>query len=206
MQAGARIFQKSPATDVVRNSGRYRITTPAGTLRAENVLIATNGYSSENIPEWMAARYLPTQSSVLVTRPLTQEVQQAQSWTTAQMAYDTRDLLHYFRLMPDGRFLFGMRGGLMSSARAEIAAQRRTRQDFERMFPAWALVPSPHSWSGMVCLARNRVPFVGPIREQPGMFAGFAYHGNGVAMGSYAGRLLADLALNRPPPKCSIPQ
>ena len=199
VQAGARIFQKSPATDVVRDAGQYRVTTPAGALRAENVLIATNGYSSEDIPEWMAARYLPAQSSVLVTQPLTQEEQQAQGWTSAQMAYDTRNLLHYFRLMPDGRFLFGMRGGLMSSAQAEIAAQRRTRKDFERMFPAWAHVPSPHRWSGMVCLARNRVPFVGPIREKPGLFAGFAYHGNGVAMGSYAGRLLADLALNRPP-------
>jgi glycine/D-amino acid oxidase-like deaminating enzyme len=30
-------------------------------------------------------------------------------------------------------------------------------------------------------------------------FAAMCYHGNGVAMGSYAGTLLADLALGRPP-------
>ena len=33
----------------------------------------------------------------------------------------------------------------------------------------------------------------------PGAFAGFAYHGNGVAMGTYAGALLADMALDRAP-------
>ena len=115
------------------------------------------------------------------------------------MAYDSRNLLHYFRLMPDRRFLFGMRGGLISSPAAERRARLKTRRDFERMFPAWRHIPSPNQWSGMVCLSRRRVPFVGAVPGRPGMFAGLAYHGNGVAMGSFAGRLLADLALSRKP-------
>ena len=41
-------------------------------------------------------------------------------------------------LMPDNRFLFGTRGGLLSSPRAEAAALARARRDFEAMFPAWA--------------------------------------------------------------------
>jgi glycine/D-amino acid oxidase-like deaminating enzyme len=53
-------------------------------------------------------------------------------------------------------------------------------------------------WSGMVCLSRNLVPFVGPVPEQPGLFAGLCYHGNGVAMGTYGGRLLAGLILGQP--------
>jgi len=162
-------------------------------------LIATNGYSSEDMPDWLAARYLPTQSAVLVTRPLSEGELAAQGWTSDQMAYDTRNLLHYFRLMPDRRFLFGMRGGLMSSAWSERQVHERVRGDFEAMFPAWKEVPSPNHWSGMVCLSRNRVPYVGPVPERPGMFAGLAYHGNGVAMGSYSGRWLADLVLGRDP-------
>ena len=31
------------------------------------------------------------------------------------MAYDSRKLLHYFRLLPNGRFLFGGRGGTDAS-------------------------------------------------------------------------------------------
>ena len=51
----------------------------------------------------------------------------------------------------------------------------------------------------MVCLSRNLVPFVGPVPQQPGIFAGLCYHGHGVAMGSYAGRILADLAQGKRP-------
>lgn len=196
---GARIFQKSAATAIQRQGGAYRIDTAQGTVTANVVLIATNGYSSDDVPNWLAARYLPSQSNVLVTRPLTEAEIATQAWNSDQMAYDTRNLLHYFRLMPDRRFLFGSRGGLLSSPAAETRARQQNRRDFERMFPAWRDVPSANQWSGLVCMSRRRVPFVGPVPNQPGMFAGLAYHGNGVAMGSYAGKLLADLALSAKP-------
>jgi len=196
-EAGAHIYRNSPADRIQRGGNGYRIGLPQGEMQAETVLLCTNGYSSEDVPQWLSGRYMPAQSTVLVTRPLSEGELQAQGWTSDQMAYDTRNLLHYFRLMPDRRFLFGMRGGLLSGARAEAAARARTRRDFEAMFPAWRTVESAHSWSGFVCLARNRVPFAGPVPGNPGMFAGLAYHGNGVAMGSYTGRLLAEVALGR---------
>ena len=107
------------------------------------------------------------------------------------MSYDSRNLLHYFRLMPDRRMLFGMRGGILSSPGVEAAALRRVRKDFETMFPAWSGVETPFGWSGMVCLARNQAPFIGAIPGRPGLHAALAYHGNGVAMGSWAGHMIA---------------
>lgn len=196
---GAQLFQQSAATDIRRDGAKWRIDSPRGSVTVDTVIIATNGYSSEDVPEWMAGRYLPSQSNVTVTRPLTDAEIAAQGWHSDQMAYDTRNLLHYFRLMPDRRFLFGLRGGLMSSPAAEARTRKRNRRDFERMFPAWRDVPSVNQWSGLVCLSRRRVPFVGPVCGQPGLYAGFAYHGNGVAMGSYSGRLLADLVLSTKP-------
>ncbi|MBT6097708.1 MAG: FAD-dependent oxidoreductase, partial [Marinovum sp.] len=70
--------------------------------------------------------------------------------------------------------------------------------NFAEMFPAWCKVEIEYDWSGLICLTRNLTPFVGPIQQMPGVYAGFGYHGNGVAMGSYAGALLADLALGAP--------
>jgi len=190
-----RFFDRTPVTDI--DGGR--VVTPKATLSADRVILATNGYSSEDVPDWMAGRYMPAQSTVIVTRPLSDTELRDQGWTTGQMAYDTRTLLHYFRLMPDGRFLFGMRGGLRSSQDAERRARRAVQADFRRLFPALANVEVTHAWSGMVCLSRDRVPFVGPVPGQPRLLAGFAYHGNGVAMGTHAGRTLADLALGRAP-------
>ncbi|MFG6578615.1 NAD(P)/FAD-dependent oxidoreductase [Sulfitobacter sp. 1A13191] len=192
-EAGAAMYHNSPATGVTGREGAFEVTTPQGCIRAERVIIATNGYSSEDLPPWLAARYMPTQSSVIVTRPMTEAELSAQGWTSQQACYDSRHLLHYFRLMPDNRMLFGVRGGLMSNPNSERRALARARADFEAMFPAWRHVETPHGWSGMVCIARNRMPFVGQVPDQPGIFAGLCYHGNGVAMASYSGAILADL-------------
>lgn len=196
--AGAQVFGDAPVQRMTREGGTWRLSLPGGAeLRAGNVILATNGYSSEDMPDWMAARYMPAQSSVIVTRPMSEAELAAQGWTSDQMAYDTRHLLHYFRLMPDRRFLFGMRGGLRSTPASEAGIRRLIRRDFEAMFPAWREVETPFYWSGMVCLARDMAPYCGPVPGMPGVFAGFAYHGNGVAMGSYTGALLADLILAR---------
>lgn len=197
-EAGARIFASSPATGLVRGNG-WQVTTPGGQVRCRKVVIATNGYSSEDLPRWMAARYLPLQSSVIVTEPIPEALQQAQGWTSGQMAYDTRRMLHYFRLMPDGRFLFGMRGGLSQTPGAIARNHHAILRDFRAMFPAWAEVEVPWYWSGLVCMTVARTPFVGPVPGQEGLFAGFGYHGNGMAMGSYAGAILSDLVQGRAP-------
>ncbi len=197
--AGATLYQRSPAQSVIQDETGWHLVTPTGRLSADRLVIATNGYSSENIPAWLAGRYMPAQSTVMVTRPITAAEQAAQGWSSAQMAYDTRHMLHYFRLMPDGRFLFGMRGGLTASPQAEARIRALLRRHFEDLFPAWRDVEATHMWSGMVCLSRNLVPFVGAVPEHPGLFAGLCYHGNGVAMGSYAGALLAELVQGRTP-------
>lgn len=197
--SGALLFQNSPITHIERQKSYWQLRSGQICVRAKNVVIATNGYSSDNLPDWLAARYMPAQSTVLVTRPLSQTELDAQGWTSEQMAYDTRNLLHYFRLMPDRRFLFGARGGLFATSRSEARIRRALRRDFEKMFPAWSEVETTHSWSGMVALSGDLTPFVGPVPEHQGLFAGFCYHGNGVAMGSYAGKLLSDLVQHKQP-------
>ncbi len=192
--SGARLYEDAPVNAITRENGRYVLTTPKGRVRAKKLIVATNGYSSEDVPEWMAGRYLPALSAILVTRELTAAEIAAQGWSSDYLAYDSRNLLHYFRLMPNRRFLFGGRGGTSSSAEALAGRHTILRADFERMFPAWAHVETPHFWSGFVCLTRDLTPFAGPIGDWDDAWAGFAWHGNGVALGTWSGKLLAGLA------------
>ncbi|MCA0997509.1 NAD(P)/FAD-dependent oxidoreductase [Alloyangia pacifica] len=197
--AGAALHDHSPVTALRQEGGRWHLTTPQAVLTANRVILATNGYSSEDVPDWLRGRYLPVQSSVIVTEPLSEMQRAAAGWTSRQMAYDTRQLLHYFRLMPDNRFLFGMRGGLTATDRAQRAISKKIRREFIEMFPAWSGVRISHEWAGLVCLMANLTPYVGPVPELPGLFAGLGFHGNGVAMGTHAGVLLADLAQGKAP-------
>ena len=191
--AGARLYSQSPVRGIGGADGVWRLRMVRGTVTARQIVLATNGYSSEDVPRWLRGRYLPVQSSVLVTRPLTEAEQQAQGWTSSQMAYDTRFLLHYFRKMPDNRFLFGMRGGLRATPRADARTLDQLHRDFRAMFPAWGNVAVTHRWQGLVCLMPGLTPFCGEVPGMPGVYAGMGFHGNGVAMGTHTGRLLADL-------------
>jgi len=202
---GAQIYAKTLAQRIVPTPSGYDITTPNGTVSCKKFIIATNGYSSEDMFPWMRARFLPVQSSVIVTRPITDLEKTAQGWTSAQMAYDSRFLLHYFRMMPNNRFLFGMRGGLQYTERSNERIRWKIRHDFARMFPAWRYVSVDYEWSGLVALNRSETPYIGGIPGYLGGYTGFGYHGNGVAMASYAGALLSDMVLDqigtRPYPK-----
>lgn len=197
--AGALIFEKSQVTKLEPQLDGWRLKANGHALQADQVIVATNGYSSDDLPSWLAGRYLPSQSNVIVTRPLTEDELVSAGWTTDQMAYDSRNLLHYFRLMPDRRFLFGMRGGLLTGKASEVRATAKVRADFEEMFPAWRNIETTHNWSGLVCLAREMLPFVGAVPAKEGLWAGMCYHGNGVAMGTYSGAILAQLVQGKKP-------
>lgn len=197
-KAGAQIFEHSVVSGISAQKGGWLLHANGQQIHADQVILATNGYSSEDVPPWLAGRYMPGQSNVIVTRSLSDDEISKAGWSTDQMAYDTRNLLHYFRLLPDRRFLFGMRGGLRTGPKAKARAAIRIRKDFNAMFPAWHDVEVTHDWSGMVCLSRDTLPFVGVVPDHIGLWAGMCYHGNGVAMGSYSGALLANEILGRP--------
>lgn len=192
-RAGGSIFGKSPVSSLTRDGERWRVETEHGYVRARKVVLAGNGYARENAPKWLYGRTLPAMSSIQVTRPLSDAELADQGWTSETMAADTRILLHYFRLLPDRRFLFGTRGGIFDTDTALTTMQKRARSDFETMFPAWTDVETEYSWHGNVCLARRLTPFVGVVPGMEGVYAALGWHGSGIAMASISGEKLAGL-------------
>ncbi|MCV0424185.1 MAG: FAD-binding oxidoreductase [Roseibium sp.] len=200
-KAGSRIFGNSPAIEIRElENGRYQVDTPTGRILADRLIVATNGYSSDNLPDWLRGRYLPVVSHMLVTRSLSDQELQSQGWTSRRIAFDTRGLLHYFRLLPDGRMLFGMRGTSDITPKSQAHMGRLVRRHFEAMFPEFTAAETEFHWSGLVCLSRNLVPYVGRIGDWRHAWTGLAYHGGGVAMATYAGRMLAGLTAQKPDP------
>lgn len=192
-EAGAELHGNSPVQSWTQKNGKHHLQTPGGTVIADHAVLATNGYSSENLPDWMAGRALPVMTSIVVTKPLTEDEKAAQGWTADYMTYDSRRLLHYFRLLPNNRFMFGGRGGLDASPEGRLATRGKLIADFNRMYPAWKDVPIEYNWSGFVCLNAALVPYLGRIDTMENAWTAFAYHGNGVAMASWSGATLAGL-------------
>lgn len=190
-RAGATLFAGSEVTGWQVAGGRHILKTAHGEVSARKVLLATNGYTPEGTAPWVDGRLMPALSRIMVTRAITGEEQSAQGWNVTLPAHDTRDLLHYFRLLPDGRFLFGGRGGVDASPAGMARSQANLRATFERLFPHWAHIQSDYAWSGFVCLTRPLTPYAGPLGDADGAYGALAWHGNGVAMSGYTGRLMA---------------
>ena len=213
--AGVRIFGDTPVTGLGRSAGDWILNTARGQVTAPRVLIATNGYSDDALPPFLRGRILPVLSAILVTRPLTARELAAQGWQSRIMAYDSRRVLHYFRLLPCGRFLFGGRGGVSARPEALAAFHTTLRADFEAMFPAFAGAETAHYWSGLVCLTGSLAPFCAEVPGMPGLFAALGWHGNGVAAASEGGRRIAaalaggvnpaPMVAQAPPPRMPLP-
>ncbi|MEO3428219.1 FAD-binding oxidoreductase [Pelagibius sp. CAU 1746] len=190
LDAGVTVYGRSPVTALQRDGQDHILVTPSGRMRARKVIFATNGYTEDDILRPLAGQLMPALSSIMVTRPLSESEQRAQGWTSTVMCADSRRLLHYFRLLPDGRFLWGGRGGISGSPAAAARSEARLRRSFEHHYPAWRHVETEYFWRGLVCLTKPLVPFVGRL-EGEGLYAALAYHGNGVSFTAWAGRAVA---------------
>ena len=197
IDAGAKLSTHTEIQKVSQKDGQYILSAPNCEIRAKKIIIATNGYTAENIPDWSKGRVLPAVSSILVTRPITSEEQQRQGWTTHHQTYDTRTLLHYFRLLPDGRMMFGGRGANSGDPAKQQAFFPELRRQFDGIFPEWTNVETDYQWSGFIGLNRKKSQFIGPIDTDQTAWASLAYHGSGVAMASWSGKTLAELILGQ---------
>jgi glycine/D-amino acid oxidase-like deaminating enzyme len=197
-KAQVKIHGRSRVTRWEESGGRHRLVTQGGMLAARHVVVATNGYTPEDVSHYHEGRLMPALSNIIVTRPLSEAERAEQGWTSRLMAYDTRNLLHYFRLLPGGEFMFGGRGGTDASDEAAASMKQHMIATLNEMFPVFGKAEITHFWRGFVCLSYDLVPYVGPLNDEKTAWTALAYHGNGVAMASYSGAALADLIAGKP--------
>lgn len=192
-RAGARLHGQSKVLSWAKREGWHELETAGGILRAKNVIVATNGFTRETFDRRFAGRVLPIISNIIATRPLTAAERAAQNWLTEDPCTNTRRLLFYYRLLPDGRFIFGGRGDMSGTAEDGARMKAFLSRRLGEVFPAWAEVPVTHFWRGLVCMTRDQTPAIGRLKDDPSVFYGLGYHGDGVAAAPWTGRFLARL-------------
>jgi glycine/D-amino acid oxidase-like deaminating enzyme len=154
-------------------------------VRADEVVVATEGYSGAAFG-WIRRRVIPVGSYIVATAPLDAGVA-ARLVPRARVLFDSRRLLHYFRLSPDGRMVFGGRVA-MTSLGTERAA-RVLGKAMRTVFPALAAAPIDFAWSGKVGFTLDRLPHAG---RAGGVHYAFGYGGHGVALATWLGGRTGD--------------
>ena len=198
---GAALFDRSPVVAWRREGGDHLLVTPTGTVRARRVVVATNGYTPEQLHPFFRGRVLPAASNIVVTRALTEAEWNEVGMLTTQVYSDTRNLLFYWRRLPDGRLLFGGRAGVLDTV-AQLRRRRRSLESaIEEKWPVLRGVGSDYFWCGNVCLSYDLMPHVNTVEGDPSIAYAMAYLGSGVALASYCGGLAADLVVGKAPPR-----
>jgi len=194
---GAVIHGESMVTGWRRENGRHRLTTARGSVSAGKVLIATNGFTRDELHPAVAGCLLPAISEIVATRPLTDDELAAHGWRADAPLHDTRSMFAYFRVLPDRRLHMGGAGGMTGTPASKERWRSFLVRRIHTMFPAWRDVEIEYCWRGLLCQSADRLTHVGEVKDDPGVFYSLAYHGNGVAMASWSGRAVAGLISGR---------
>jgi glycine/D-amino acid oxidase-like deaminating enzyme len=198
LEAGAEIRDHQPVTSLAdrgseRTSGRFRLGTAAGPVEADDVIVTTNAYADALLPE-LARRVLPIGSFIIATEPLDPALADEVS-PKRRMFVNTKNLLFYWRLSPDGRMVFGGRRSLQQATVAE-AADYLTRSLHE-VHPQLRDAAVTHRWGGQVAITLDRMPHVGRVR---GAWYATGCNGSGVALNTWLGHRLGQVVLGEAAP------
>ena len=191
---GVPIYEATPVLDMKRVQGGVVLRVPGGSVRAKQVIVATNAYS--NLTEATSAyqrELVPFRSAMIATERLSPELD-AKLMVNRRSYTETRRMMKWFRKV-DGRMLFGGRDafGKEGQATGFDALQRA----MVALFPDLAGVRVEYGWSGYVGMTFNALPHVGRSDDVTTFCLG--YNGAGVAMASLIGQHAAALALGEKP-------
>ena len=192
---GAIIVEQAAVTEQVQEAKGYRLTTAKGTLRAEQVLLATGAYTPSAFG-YFRRRIIAVGSFIIATRPLT--AAEAASVLPGNRTYvNSMNIGNYFRLSPDNRLIFGGRArfSATSDQRSDAKSGTTLRAAMERMFPQLAGIDIEYCWGGLVDMTADRYPRAG---REGGLWYAMGYSGHGAQLSTHLGTIMADAMLGRP--------
>ena len=181
-RAGAVLVAGAPVTGIARMDGGWRLTTPRGEIRAQKVFAGTNGYTGAATPA-LRRRAVPVASHMIATEELDPALA-ASLIPRGRFLSETKRVLCYYRLSPDGRrVLFGGRPRFTQVA-PETSARLLHALMVER-FPQLAGVRIAHNWMGSLAFALDQLPHMG---VHDGIHYAMCCNGSGVAMLGWLGQ------------------
>jgi glycine/D-amino acid oxidase-like deaminating enzyme len=161
-------------------------------LYARDVLIATSGYTSGITPS-LQNKIIPIGSFIIVTEVLPEALARELS-PCNRMIYDSKNYLHYYRLTPDRRMLFGGRAAFFPENENTVRDSARILRDgMISVYPQLRATKVEYVWGGTLDFAFDIMPHAG---KMDGMFYSVGYAGHGVAMATLLGRKIAQSILS----------
>jgi glycine/D-amino acid oxidase-like deaminating enzyme len=196
--AGTAIHGSTPVLALERAGTSWLAKTARATVRADKVVIATDGYSDDLWPG-LRRSVVPIFSAIIATSPLPDGL--GSVLPGRHVVYESGNITVYYRRDGANRLLMGGRG---------LQRKALNREDYrhlvsyaEKLWPALTRIEWTHWWNGQFALTPDFYPrFHIPDR---GLFVMLGYSGRGLALSSAMGAELASVVAGAPPETFPLP-
>lgn len=194
LPASVELYEETPVT-AIEGGPPYRLRAAGGSVRAGRLFLAVNGYTPAF--GFLAHRIFPLYTFGSLTRVLTPRERELLGGEDEWGILAMDSMGSSVRRTRDQRIL--IRNTLGYDKGLKVRADRRReirdehRKAFRSRFPMLEDVELEFTWACLMGTAHNAQMSFGELR--PRLYAAAAYSAAGIAMGTTAGRLLADLAV-----------
>lgn len=163
----------------------HRVETEHGSVIAEHMVFACNGYHNELHPT-IAKHVMPINNYIVATEPLPNGFPDNIVANGVAVA-DSRFVVNYYRISHDNRLLFG--GGETWSYRFPDDIRKLVKRNLLGLFPQLSDTELEFAWGGTLAITRERLPFVRKLGTS--LWTAGGYSGHGVALSTLTGKLIS---------------
>jgi gamma-glutamylputrescine oxidase len=189
-QQGARILEHTPVAAPVgaRDGAAFVLQTPHGRVRAERVVVASDGALPILVPA-LFPHVRTKRLHMVATAPTDARI-------APQLVY-SRWGYEYHHQTPEGRVALGgysdIDGEASFTEREEPSPIVLARLERHLRDELGVHAPVTHRWVGLVGYGPGERPFAGPFPGEEGLYVLGGYNGTGNLNGFVAGRIVAEL-------------
>lgn len=201
--AGATLFTHCPATRIVAHSATaqkgWDVQTPRGTITAETVIHCTNAFAGHLLPQ-LAPYVTPNRAQAHLFVPPTSLSGDKIMKSTMSLRHSLHHFYSVMQRKADGLIVLGAsrKSPNLSPASFEsmfttddTSLNEEVRADavknFENCFPFCEKgnlkhgEGLQHTWTGIIGMTTDSVPFVGKLENLPGQYVCAGFNGHGMA-------------------------
>lgn len=203
LQAGGRIYARSPVESYARRGDRWMVTTAQGEISGRALVVASNAYSGEfsaSLASAMAREVVPVLSWQMSTQPLSDNVRKT-IIPARQAMSDTHGELYFARYDARNRLVTG--GAVIGPGDKAERLKSRVTERLQRLWPQIGEVTFDYVWNGYVGMTSDFLPHI--HRLGPDAYGWTGCNGRAVALTIPLGRELAKAVSGVPDSELALP-
>ena len=189
-RTGAQIHEKAPVLEVKRLGGtRHEVITPRGSVRADQVLVATSGYTEPPVPVAAAADRAGRQLHHRHRAARQGGLRPAPAQPPDGVGHQEPPVLLPDHARPAAAV---RRPGAVRDVQPRVGREERAdpaARRWSRSSRSWPSARVDYCWGGQVDMSLDRMVHAG---EHDGLYYSVGYSGHGVQMATYMGKQMAE--------------